>query len=382
MSEIANHDTNNDGSLKTRTRDRPRTQRTGPTGPTGPGTAPEKILRSAGRITDRLAGRITDRLTGRFTGRLVGLLAGLVVGLVLGTPGKASALCGCAYGGIPIIETTGMTGNDLAYLHGRCAKPLGRVQLFARQRFFSQRSTLEKPHQALPTRCINNCEWLYLGEAQVDDRGGFTFENLDNTFSTQLITSHAGSGSRYGLLTDLRVRSLDTGSNVWSRLTEPPELGSFRVEWNGEEGRTAILETRVHNAEWMHASIADGPDDGDGLETILDVDQDTPNFWLASPRDNPVVGYTANTSCKGPHRASCKLGWLIQQAPAIYVNAPLLGRSAEFPFVLGMTAAMRPGAMLIATYRSGDRDMADVLIDVDVDVDVDIDLGIDFLSLF
>ena len=43
---------------------------------------------------------------------------------------------------------------------------------------------------------------------------------------------------------------------------------------------------------------------------------------------------------------------------------------------------MRPGAMFLATYRSRDRDMADVLIDVDVDVDVDIDFGIDFLSIF
>lgn len=46
---------------------------------------------------------------------------------------------------------------------------------------------------------------------------------------------------------------------------EPPELGSFRVVWNGEEGRTAFIETRVKNARWMHTSVADGPDDGDGL---------------------------------------------------------------------------------------------------------------------
>ena len=311
-------------------------------------------------------------------------LAGLamIVGVLSGFPRQADALCGCAHGGIPIIETAGATGNDLSIVHGRCAKPLGKVQLFVRQRFFAKRSPLEKPHKPLPTRCINNCEWLYLGETIADDRGGFHFEDLDSSLSTQLITSQPGEGSRYGLLTDLRVRSLDPRSQVWSRLTEPPELGALRVAWNGKEGRTATIETRVHNAQWMHASVADGPDDGDGLETVLDVDQDTPNFWLEAHPDNAVVAYSANTSCQGAHSASCRLGWLIQQSPTIYVNAPLLGRSAEFPFVLGIASAMRPGAMFLATYRSQDRNMADVLIDVDVDVDVDIDFGIDFLSLF
>jgi len=316
--------------------------------------------------------------------KCLGVLAilALLIGLQAAVPNEASALCGCAYGGVPIIETARMKGNDLAMVSGRCAKPLGAVQVFARQRFFSKRSSLEKPHKPLPTKCINNCDWLYLGETRADDRGGFSLSELDSSLSTQLITSRPGSGSEYGMLTDLRVRTRDERTGLWSRFTEPPELGSFRVEWNGQEGRTAFIETRVHNAQWMHASIADGPDDGDGFETILDVDQDTPNFWLELRPDDAVVAYTANTACNGPHASSCRLGWLIQQAPTIYVNAPLLGRSAEFPFVLGVTSAMRPGAMFLATYRSRDRDMADVLIDVDVDVDVDIDFGIDFLSIF
>jgi hypothetical protein len=306
----------------------------------------------------------------------------LLTGLFTGFPGEAAAMCGCAHGGIPVIESARMTGNDLAVVHGRCAKPFGQVQIFVRQRFFSKRSTLEKPHKPLPTKCINNCEWLYVGETTADERGGFSLEDLDSSFSTQLITSRAGHGSEYGILTDIRTRSRDNNNGIWSRFTEPPELGSFRVVWNGEEGRTAFIETRVKNARWMHTSVADGPDDGDGLETVLDVDQDTPNFWLESHANNAVVAYTANTACSGPHSSSCRLGWLIQQAPTIYVNAPLLGRSAEFPFVLGMASAMRPGAMFLATYRSQDRDMADVLIHVDVDVDVDIDFGIDFLSIF
>lgn len=306
----------------------------------------------------------------------------LLVGLHTGIPEQADALCGCSYGGIPMIESAGMKGNDLAVVRGRCAKPLGQVQIFARQRFFSKRSTLEKPHKPLPTKCINNCDWLYLAETIADDRGGFTFPELDRSFSMQLITTQPGEGSQYGMLTDLRVRTRDTRTGIWSRLTSPPELGSFRVSWNGEEGRTAFIETRVRNARWMHATVADGPDDGDGLETVLDVDQDTPNFWLEFHQDNFVVAYTANTACTGPHSGSCQLGWLIQQAPTIYVNAPLLGRSAEFPFVLGITSAIRPGAMFLATHRSRDRDMADVLIDVDVDMDIDIDFGIDFLSIF
>ena len=68
-------------------------------------------------------------------------------------------------------------------------------------------------------------------------------------------------------------------------------------------------------------------------------------------------------------------------SPAITVASPPLGRGSEFPYLLGMVTAAKPGAMFIGTSIMGPRDIPDIAIDVDVDVDINFDLGIKF-SLF
>ena len=97
----------------------------------------------------------------------------------------------------------------------------------------------------------------------------------------------------------------------------------------------------------------------------------------------PLYHWTGSCS---PPIAWCPPEWLVQLSPAITVDAPAFNAHSEYPFVLGMAVATRPGSMMIATSVLGDRDTADFSVNVDVDVDVDVsidlNLGIDFFSIF
>jgi len=156
-------------------------------------------------------------------------------------------------------------------------------------------------------------------------------------------------------------------------------MQAFNLSWPGYEGGFGYVETRVSGATQMHVTVADGPDDGDQPSIALDVDEDTPNFWL---KNNPygTVEYTRYGICDPSQ--GCPSAWHIVQSPSISVASPPLGRGGEFPWVLGMVSAARPGAMLIATSIMGPRDIPDVSVQVGVDVDIDFDLGFSFFSIF
>ena len=125
--------------------------------------------------------------------------------------------------------------------------------------------------------------------------------------------------------------------------------------------------------------IADGPDDGDDPAISLDVDEDTPNFWLQEHKGG-TIEYTRYGICD--RNQGCPPEWLVMQSPAINVQSPPLARGAEYPYVLGMATASRPGAMFIGTSVFGPRDIPDISVQVDVDVNVDLTLGLDFSHLF
>lgn len=302
-------------------------------------------------------------------------------------PAAAEAACGCPSGGVPRILGAKMEGNDLEEIRGDCAKKNTTVQLQVRQQHFYRKSSLPLglggPFEGA---CINNCQWLTVGQTTSDPvTGHFLFPNLDQSQSVQLLASLPGVIGLDGVRTDLRVRAWDPQAGQWSAWTEPPTLERFNVIWNGNEQQPAAVEATITGADKLHLTVADGPDDGDQPTIQLDVDTDTPNFWLGQQTGDPTVLYHWTGSCSPPI-AWCPPEWLVQLSPAITVDAPALAAHSEYPFVLGMGTATRPGSMMIATTILGPRDTADFSLQVDVDVDVDVvidlNLGIDFFSIF
>jgi len=316
----------------------------------------------------------------------------LAVAILIGTTAlggfrPAEAACGCPFGGVPRLLGAVMADNDLDEVRGDCAAKGVTVELQVRQQHFYRKTSLPialgGPFEGT---CIAGCQWLTVGTTTSDPlTGHFAFENLDQQQSVQLLATLWSIIGLDGVRTDLRVRAWDPGTNAWSVWTNPPTLEAFNVRWDGHEGSVAAVETRVTGADKMHATIADGPDDGDQPTIQLDVDTDTPNFWLGQQTGDATVVYHWTGTCSAP-LAWCPPEWLVQLSPSITVNAPAFQAHSEYPFVLGMVSASRPGAMMIATSVLGPRDTADFSVDIDVDVNVevviDLNLGIDFFSIF
>ena len=293
----------------------------------------------------------------------------------------AHAVCGCGSGGVPVFKSIKMRGNDLREVSGSCATPFGLVELRAYQQHLKRQKVCPPD---CPTRdnfsyCINQCAWTPIATTRADSAGRFKFSNIDASYALQLIaTLPSQPGGLDGVYTGLRLSSQDPKTGLWSREVSEPFLEAFNVKWPGYEGGFAYVETRVRGAVQMHATVADGPDDGDNPAIVLDVDEDTPNYWLKS-RPGGTVEYTKWGVCDPSQ--GCPSEWHVVQSPSVNVASPPLGRGGEFPWVLGMVTASRPGGMLIATSIMGPRDIPDVSVQVNVDVDVDFDLGFSFFSL-
>lgn len=294
----------------------------------------------------------------------------------------AHAACGCGSPGVPVFKGVKMRGNDLKEVSGSCATPFGLVELRAYQQHLKRQKVCppDCPTRDNFSHCINQCAWTPIATTRADSAGRFTFSNIDAGYALQLIASLPSQpGGLDGVYTGLRLRSQDPRTKAWSREVNEPFLEAFNVRWPGYEGGFAYVETRVSGALQMHASVADGPDDGDNPSIVLDVDEDTPNYWLTS-HPGGVVEYTRWGVCDPSQ--GCPPEWHVLQSPSVNVASPPLGRGGEFPWVLGMVTASRPGGMLIATSIMGPRDIPDVSVQVNVDVDVDLDLGFSFFSLF
>jgi hypothetical protein len=312
------------------------------------------------------------------------LAVALVTALGLLLPLRAAALCGCPSGGVPEILGSSMKGNDLGSVRGHCAPAGATVELQVKQQHFFPKPALpSNNYSPIWASCINGCQWITIASKQADPvTGHFAFNDLDRSQSVQLIASHPSYPGFDAVATSIRVRAWLADEGRWSSYTEPPALEAFDVAWDGNEGSYARVESRIANATRMHVTAADGPDDGDQPSVPLDVDEDTANFWLQSMNGTGTVAYSWAGSCELPFFPPCPSHWLIQQSPTITVNSPPLGRDSEYPFVLGMGVASRPGAMVVATRVLGPRDISDINVDVDVDVEVDVDIGINFLDFF
>jgi hypothetical protein len=314
---------------------------------------------------------------------VAGVLAIAVAVLATLVPaGDASAACGCGSGGVPLFKSIKMRGNDLRDVHGACATPNGKVELRAYQQHLKRLKVCppDCPSGNNYSHCINQCRWTTIATTYADSKGRFTFRDIDAQYALQLIAALPSQpGGLDGVYTALRLRSQNPTTGQWSQESLEPYLEAFNLSWPGYEGGFAYVETRVSGALKVHATVADGPDDGDQPSIALDVDEDTPNYWL---RDHPqgTVQYGRYGICDPSQ--GCPSDWHILQSPSINVASPPLGRGAEFPWVLGMVTASRPGGMLIATSIMGPRDIPDVNVQVDVDVDVDLDFGFSFFSLF
>lgn len=302
-----------------------------------------------------------------------------------GLPGVSIAYggsCGCGSPGVPVFQSVKMRGNDLREVSGSCATPGGVVELSAYQQHLKRQKVCppDCPTKTNWSYCINQCAWTPVATTRADSAGRFTFRNIDASYAVQLIAALPSQpGGLDGVYTGLRLRSQDQRTGSWSATFDEPALEGFHLRWPGYEGGFAYVETRVSGSSQMHVTVADGPDDGDDPTIALDVDEDTPNFWLGSHLGK-TVEYTKWGVCDVSQ--GCPSDWHILQSPSVNVASPPLGRGSEFPWVLGMVSASRPGAMFVATSILGPRDIPDVSVQVNVDVDIDLDLGFSFFSLF
>lgn len=294
-------------------------------------------------------------------------------------PGRAAAQCSCPAGGIPLLDVAKMTGNDLAELRGHCAMPHSTVELQVYQQHLKRAEVCPPrcPTSSNWGECINGCRWVTIASTTADGLGWFRFAGLDDSHSVQLVSGLPDNSGRDGVYTALRVRTWDAAANRWTAWTNPPFLEGFNVAWSRKEGAFALLETRVSGADQVQVAVADGPDDGDEPAIALDVDEDTPNFFLAG-HPGGTVEYTRYGVCDTDQ--GCPAQWLVAQSPSVTVQAPPLSRGSEYPWVLGMVTASKPGALLIGTTAVGPRSIAD--IEIDVNIDIDLDIGLDFSSIF
>lgn len=302
--------------------------------------------------------------------------------VLLLAPAVAGAQCSCPAGGIPLISSAKMKGNDLNEVRGVCVPKNATVELQVYQQHVMRRDVCPPrcPSKSIYSFCIDQCAWTTIASTTADGLGHFRFGDLDRSQSVQLIASLPSQPKGLdGVYTALRVRALDPATNQWSAWVPAPYLEAFNLDWPGYEGGFAFVEARISGAHEVHVAVADGPDDGDQPAIALDVDEDTPNFWL-SRHPEATVEYTRYGICDPSQ--GCPSSWHIMQSPSISVQSPPLGRGAEFPYVLGMVSASRPGAFLIATTILGPRDIPDVSVQVNVDLNIDFNLGFDFFSLF
>lgn len=305
-----------------------------------------------------------------------------LLGTALLPPRSADAACGCGSSGIPVFKVAKMRGNDLHEVRGACATPNGTVQLMAYQQHLARMKVCppDCPTGDIYSYCIDQCRWNTIATTRADSSGRFTFSNIDDAYALQLIATLPSQPKGLdGVYTALRLRSQDPRTGQWSQTLNEPFLQAFNMGWPGYEGGFAYVETRVSGAGQMHVTVADGPDDGDQPAVALDVDEDTPNYWLEQ-HPQGTVEYTRYGICDASQH--CPSDWHIAQSPSITVQSPPLGRGAEYPWVLGMVTASTQGGMFIATSVMGPRAIPDVSVQVNVDVDIDLNLGFSFFSLF
>jgi hypothetical protein len=313
---------------------------------------------------------------------LLVLLVSLLIGTAPTPARRAEAACGCAASGVPIFKVAKMRGNDLHQVKGSCATPNGTVELMAYQQHLKRERVCppECPTDTIYSYCIDQCHRTTIATTRADSAGRFEFADIDSGYALQLIaTLPSQPNGLDGVYTALRLRSQDPHTGQWSQTLNEPFLQSFNMSWPGYEGGFAYVETRVSGATQMQVTAADGPDDGDQPAIALDVDEDTPNFWLGQ-HPGGTVEYTRWGICDPSQH--CPSDWHVAQSPSITVQSPPLGRGAEYPWALGMVSASSPGGMFIATSIMGPRDIPDVSVQVNVDVDIDLNLGFSFFSLF
>jgi hypothetical protein len=318
----------------------------------------------------------------RWSSRRPALVAALALAALAIPARSALAVCGCDTSGIPVFKIAKMRGNDLNEVRGACATPNGTVELMAYQQHLSRMKVCppDCPTGDIYSYCIDQCHWTTIATTRADSSGRFTFSNIDDGYALQLIATLPSQPKGLdGVYTALRLHSQDPHTGQWSQTLNEPFLESFNMGWPGYEGGIAYVETRVSGAMQMHVSIADGPDDGDQAGIALDVDEDTPNFWL-DQHPQGTVEYTRYGICDVSQH--CSSDWHIAQSPSITVQSPPLGRGSEYPWVLGMVSASSPGGMFIATSIMGPRDIPDISVQVNVDVDINLTMGFSFFGLF
>jgi hypothetical protein len=307
----------------------------------------------------------------------------LAVLLPLLARSPAGAQCATC-SGLPLLRSATMRGNDLNEVRGGCAPAGAQIEVQVAQQHIRREPICPPscPSDNIYSYCINQCQWYTIGTTTADAHGNFTLANIDSFQSVQLIaTSPSQPNGLDGVYTAIRVRAFDQHTHQWTQFTNPPFLEAFNLAWPGHEGQFAYVESRVSGASEMNTAVADGPDDGAVPSIALDVDEDTPNYWLSqSGHAYGTVEYTRFGICD--QSQGCPATWLVQQAPSITVQSPPLGRGSEYPFVLGMVSAAKPGAMFIATSIMGPRGIPDIGIEVNVDVKIDIGIGFKFFSLF
>jgi hypothetical protein len=314
--------------------------------------------------------------------RVASITAALLATLAGATRAAAQCSDGCA--GIPVIKNATMKGNDLNEVRGGCAPPFAAIEIQVAQQHI-RREPVCPPHcpsENIYSFCINQCQWVTIASGHADKDGNFILGNLDASQSVQLISSSPSSPNGLdGVYTAIRVRAWDPRSREWTQFTNPPFLEAFNLAWPEYEGGFAFVESRVSGAQKLLVTVADGPDDGEEPSIALDVDEDTPNYWLSrSEHAYGTVEYQRYGICD--RSQGCPASWLVQQSPTINVQSPPLGRGSEFPFVLGMVSASKPGAMFIATSVLGPRGIPDIGLEANVNVKIDLGIGFKFFSIF
>jgi hypothetical protein len=256
--------------------------------------------------------------------------------------------------GIPEIYRVYMTGNDYKSALGT-GLPGSTVQLWYTQRPFKQGiqgSTTDPFRLCEP---FNGGEKTLIGSVVVGNDAKWKIENPGWLQLTPANDNRDACGG--GLLTIFYLEEYQGGIEV--RGGSPPVLSWIRIR--RPDANLANVEGKVSLGNFVAASIADGPNDGDdGLP--LDADEDGLNTCR---QPGFTCQQTISWQCGGGATFTCPTATVLDSTAGVF---PPPAGEAEFPYVLGTIIAHRGWGSLIATAAAPRPPLAKIGINVNVRV--------------
>lgn len=253
----------------------------------------------------------------------------------------------------PIIRTLKVVDNDLAAIHGT-GIPGTTLWVEHRQRGFEEATASDFGWCAW----FNGGVWASLGSSTVvGSNGKWAVTGLDKMVLPAVIVTHDCAG---GMYTEFRVASVYGVDAV-----PTPVLDYFDVYYPSSNSR--VPRTRISGADELAVMIADGPNAAASESgTVVDIDEDGVDVCQKPFSCGATITFSPEG---GP------LGTLLSPSITEHDGSALLTPDQEYPFILTMAQAHKPGGSILAATLTPRTDPLGPTVNVNVDINARLDLS-------